>query len=51
MEAMTEILHHRQLTFPGVPVAVPDEVGVLRGLQTFNVIGNNAIPGQLDFTS
>jgi len=34
-----------QFTFPGVPVAIPSELGVLSGLQSLDVIGNNAIPG------
>ncbi|TDL23116.1 L domain-like protein [Rickenella mellea] len=34
-----------QLTFPGVPAAIPQEVGSLAGLQNFQVIGNNAVPG------
>jgi len=33
-----------QLTFPGVPSSLPNEIGSLTGLQTFQVIGSNAFP-------
>jgi hypothetical protein len=35
----------RQLTFPGVPVNIPVEIGSLQGLQSLTIIGNNAFPG------
>ncbi|KDQ56386.1 hypothetical protein JAAARDRAFT_36554 [Jaapia argillacea MUCL 33604] len=34
-----------QLTFPGVPNSLPNELGALTGLQNLQVIGNNALPG------
>ncbi|KAG1739091.1 L domain-like protein [Suillus paluster] len=33
-----------QLTFPGVPATLPNELGALTGLQTLQVIGGNSIP-------
>ncbi|KAI0795134.1 hypothetical protein C8Q75DRAFT_749069 [Abortiporus biennis] len=32
------------LTFPAVPVSVPDEIGALTGLQALHIIGNSATP-------
>ncbi|KAG2369175.1 hypothetical protein BDR07DRAFT_1604834 [Suillus spraguei] len=34
-----------QLTFPGVPATLPNELGALTGLESFQVIGGNSIPG------
>ncbi|KAG1854206.1 L domain-like protein [Suillus subalutaceus] len=33
-----------QLTFPGVPATLPNELGALTGLESFQVIGGNSIP-------
>jgi len=33
-----------QFTFPNVPVVFPDGIGALTGLQSLQVIGNNALP-------
>ncbi|GJE91357.1 L domain-like protein [Phanerochaete sordida] len=32
------------LTFPGVPAALPNELGALSGLQSLTVVGNSVIP-------
>jgi hypothetical protein len=36
---------YRQLTFPGVPATLPNELGALTGLESLQVIGGNSIPG------
>ncbi|KAL4071266.1 hypothetical protein V8B97DRAFT_1962190 [Scleroderma yunnanense] len=33
-----------QLTYPGVPATLPNEIGALTGIQTLQVIGGNTIP-------
>ncbi|KAF9228470.1 L domain-like protein [Gyrodon lividus] len=33
-----------QLTFPGVPATLPNEIGALTGLETLQVVGGNSIP-------
>lgn len=35
----------RSLTSPGVPSLIPNELGSLQGLQSLQIIGDNAIPG------
>ncbi|KAA1476500.1 hypothetical protein DENSPDRAFT_867314 [Dentipellis sp. KUC8613] len=34
-----------QMTFPAVPASIPNEFGNLTNLESFQVVGNNAIPG------
>ncbi|KIJ66019.1 hypothetical protein HYDPIDRAFT_87538 [Hydnomerulius pinastri MD-312] len=33
-----------QLTYPGVPATLPNEIGALTGLETLQVVGGNSIP-------
>ncbi|KAH7883248.1 RNI-like protein [Phlebopus sp. FC_14] len=33
-----------QLTFPGVPATLPNEIGALTGLESLQVVGGNSIP-------
>lgn len=41
------IIVHRELTYPGVPATLPNEIGGLTTLQSLEVIGGNSIPGKI----
>jgi len=44
------VMFDRQLTYPGVPATLPNEIGALTGLQTLQVVGGNTVPGMLTAT-
>lgn len=41
------VMFDRQLTYPGVPATLPNEIGSLTDLQTLQVVGGNTVPGML----
>jgi hypothetical protein len=43
--AYSHLSTYSQLTFPGVPASLPNELGALTGLESLQVIGGNSIPG------
>ena len=51
MHGISLIMLCRQLTYPGVPATLPNEVGGLTTLQTLEVIGGSSIPGKVLFLS